>query len=342
MARTGEAAAQKAQGTYQNEANQTFAAEQGDINQFGANITKLASGKQVGANPYQNPAYLANEAQLQAGALSGENAAADSQLRQANRRSGGLNTGSTQGEISGLALQKMRLADQLTAGRAAGDYGKNIQFQQFLAQAPLSAASAEQGAFGTATQGNTSTIANLTAEDIANMQAQYGLASSAISAAGAAGAACPAAGALYLMADGSERKVEELKVGETISGIDDESQAIEQILSEWAPTVWVTTENGFKTRNSWTHAFALPRGGFTVAAKALGKIIATARGPSKIVSVEDAGLGKVFNVITDGSHTYRADGMWAYGAGDDERQISVEEWRGIGESLMATVGGSHE
>jgi hypothetical protein len=143
------------------------------------------------------------------------------------------------------------------------------------------------------------------------------------------------------MADGSHKLVEELQVGELLAGIDDEPQAIDQILSEWSPTVRVITENGFETRNSWTHAFALPRGGFTVAAKALGKIIATARGPSKIVLVEDAGLAKVFNVITDGSHTYQADGIWAYGVGDAERHISMKEWSKIGDKL-AHAGGSYE
>jgi hypothetical protein len=54
-----------------------------EISQFGGNIAKLTGGKDVGANPYQNPTYLANEAQLQSSALNGENAAADTQLRQA-------------------------------------------------------------------------------------------------------------------------------------------------------------------------------------------------------------------------------------------------------------------
>jgi hypothetical protein len=337
VARAGYDAAKTAQQTYANEANQTFGAEQSDISKFGQNIAQLAAGKQVGANPYQNPAYLANQAQLQSGVLSGANAAADTQLKQSNRRSGGLNTGSTQGAISGLALQKMRLGDELTAQRSSNDYAKNIAFQQYLANAPITAAGAEQGAFGTATQGQSSALNNLTQADIAAMQAQYGLATSAISAAGAA---CPAKGALYLMSDGTERKVEELKVDDLITGIDDEPQLIEEILSSYSPTVWVHTENGLKTRNSWTHAFALPKGGFTVAAKSIGKIIATKLGPSKVVAVDNAGTALVFNVITDGSHTYRADGVWAYGVGDAERHISMKEWCAVGERLVR-AGGSH-
>jgi hypothetical protein len=168
LARTGESQATNAQSTYLNNANQSFDRGQQDISQFGINIATLAEGKDVGANPYQAPAYLANEAQLQSSALNGENAAADTQLRQENRRSGGLNTGSTQGEISGLALRKMRIANQLTAGRSAQDYEKNIAFQKYLASAPLSAASAEERAYGTSTSGQSSALGDLT---------QFGLAS---------------------------------------------------------------------------------------------------------------------------------------------------------------------
>ena len=46
----------------------------------------------------------------------------------------------------------------------------------------------------------------------------------------------------------------------------------------------------------------------------------------------------VFNVITDGSHTYRADGMWSLGVGEAERAVSMDKWQEIGERLMQ-VGG---
>jgi hypothetical protein len=170
--------------------NQAFTQSMKNVDLFGGNIAKLTAGKDVGANPYQTPAYLANEAQLQSGALEGENAAADTQLRQANRRSGGLNTGSTQGEISGLALQKMRLADQLTAGRSAQDYEKNIAFQRFLASAPLSAASATGGLFGTSTSGQNSSLGDLTQFGLASYGPYNQLIQGALAGAGAgAGAA---------------------------------------------------------------------------------------------------------------------------------------------------------
>jgi len=37
-----------------------------------------------------------------------------------------------------------------------------------------------------------------------------------------------------------------------------------------------------------------------------------------------AGKAKVFNVITNGSHTYRADGIWALGVGRAERVENAE------------------
>jgi len=145
---------------------------------------------------------------------------------------------------------------------------------------------------------------------------------------------CPAEGTLYLMADGSEKRVEELKVGDKLMGIDDEPQTIEEIQSAVFPIIRVRTKNFFCTRTSATHAFALPRGGFTVAARSLGKIILTQAGPSEVVAVEPAGREMVYNVITDGSHSYRADGVWSLGVGDAERHVSMEEWGAIGDQMF--------
>jgi hypothetical protein len=77
----------------------------------------------------------------------------------------------------------------------------------------------------------------------------------------------------------------------------------------------------------------LPKGGFTVAARSLGKTILTADGPSQVISVEPAGKAFVFNIITDGSHSYRADGIWALGVGDAERHIGMNEWAMIGDRM---------
>jgi hypothetical protein len=150
-------------------------------------------------------------------------------------------------------------------------------------------------------------------------------------------ASCPVEGSMYQMADDTERPVETLEVGGLIAGIDGEPQVIEEIQSGIAETVWVATENGHETRTSLTHAYALPKGGFVVAAKSLGKTISTENGPSKIVSVEPAGKAWVFNIITDGSHTYRVNGMWSLGVGEAERHVGMNEWAKIGSRLMAAA-----
>jgi hypothetical protein len=150
-------------------------------------------------------------------------------------------------------------------------------------------------------------------------------------------ASCPVEGSMYLMADNTKRPVETLEVGELIAGIDGEPQVIEEIQSGIAETVLVTTVSGHAVRTSLTHAYALPKGGFVVAAKSLGKTIYTEEGPSKIVKVEPAGKAWVFNIITNGSHTYRVDGVWSLGVGEAERHVGMNEWAKIGSKLMTAV-----
>lgn len=164
----------------------------------------------------------------------------------------------------------------------------------------------------------------------------------AIGAAGAIGGAattafCPAKGSQYLMMDGSQKLVEELMVGHVLLGIGGDPQTVEEVQSGHAPIVRTTCANGFVTRTSYTHAFALPRGGFVVASKSLGKDVDTDHGPSKVISVEPEGSDLVFNVITDGSHTYCADGVWALGVGDAERRVDMETWGRVGQQMKVEV-----
>lgn len=136
---------------------------------------------------------------------------------------------------------------------------------------------------------------------------------------------CPARGARYLMADGSEKLVEELEVGDQLAGIDGEPETIEEIQSAMSPVLLVKIETGYVTRTSPAHAFAPPYGGFTEALNSLGKTIVTASGNRKVTSVELDGEDEVFSVITDGSHTYRADGVWALGVGEAEHKASMNQ-----------------
>jgi hypothetical protein len=164
----------------------------------------------------------------------------------------------------------------------------------------------------------------------------YELIGSGIEAAGnIVGAICPAKGSLYLIPGDKEVPVETLKVGDEITGIDGEAQVIEEIQIAQAPILRIVTDNGFTARNSRVHAFALPAGGFVVAIHALGKTILTTTGKGKVISVEDAGMDTVFNIITNGSHTYRADGIWALGVGEAERHVSMDTWSQIGQKLTS-------
>jgi hypothetical protein len=146
---------------------------------------------------------------------------------------------------------------------------------------------------------------------------------------GAGLAACPVEGSLLTMADGSEVPIESLRIGDLIAGIDDEPQTIEQIQIAYVDALRVTTENGCVFRNSTTHAYVLPRGGFTIAFKALGCVITTRFGPSKVASVEPIGKARVFNLMTDGSHTYCADGAWALGEEMFDPTTGMNEWSAV-------------
>lgn len=246
---------------------------------------------------------------------------------------------------SGSAEQVKEEVAAAAAGQEASEESQILQadyaqgYKEFSdAGASLSVASGQlnPAAFENAAT-SAGSAAETTAEQInqennswetAAIGAVAGLGSSAMTAF------CPAKGTRYLMADGTEKRVENLKVGDQIMGIDDEPQTIEEIQSAVFPTILVRTKNFFCTRTSATHAFALPRGGFTVAARSLGKSIVTEFGPSEVIAVEPAGRELVFNIITDGSHTYRADGVWSLGVGEAERHVTMQEWNEIGYKIF--------
>lgn len=189
MARTGTEENKDAQKDTAAQQKQSFDTGQKGVADYNKNISTLESGGSVGANPFMDPGYLSNINKLRAGTLNAVNDEGKTALEDLNVRTGGLGNSATRYGISNLALQKMRLSDQLGAGQAAEDYGKNLSWQQYLAQAPLAATSAEQGVYGTATTGRDSALNNLTQFGLA----QYGPWNQLIGAAG--GAASGALGA---------------------------------------------------------------------------------------------------------------------------------------------------
>jgi len=151
MARTGQAQDTAANTAGSTNAAAASAAETADIGKFNQNEATLAKGGEVGADPFLNPAYLGNVNRLNADVLNANNQAGKTQLQNLNRRTGGLNTGATQSAISGLKMNTARLGTQLNSQRAEGDYAKNLAWQQYLAQAPLQAAGAQQNIYNTST-----------------------------------------------------------------------------------------------------------------------------------------------------------------------------------------------
>jgi hypothetical protein len=129
----------------------------------------------------------------------------------------------------------------------------------------------------------------------------------------ATGGMCPAKGTLYLLDDGISKPVEELRAGDLLRGLDHGLQRIEMIQIGRAAVVKVTTDSGCELRCSEAHSFPMPQGGYTVAAKAQGRMVITMNGAARILNMEPDGEDEVYNVVTDGSHTYRANGIWSLG-----------------------------
>ena len=196
---------------------------------------------------------------------------------------------------------------------------------------------ASTGAGSAATGSGSAAMSGANDVHQANGQLTQDILGVAESGAGVAGSIlCPAEGSLYLMADGSEKPVENLEVGELIAG-DDGASEITEIHSEILPVIQVCTENGFITRNSITHCFKLSAGGFTLAIQSLGKTVATASGSSIVTKIELAGTARVFSIVTTGNHTYRASGVWAYGVGDAVSDEACKAY--LKELTMVAAGG---
>ena len=305
----------------------------------GAGYGATAAGEGAQLNPFfsremqaqhaYDPTQL-NEMLTAAGAgIGGATGAAQTSATQQAATTG--NASAATKSLDDIAREKMKAA----AGVSEGIAGQDVQGALALRQ---QGAQGLQGLYGENVKGQLAAMgqesADINAATNASKTGWLQNTEQAIETGADVFAACPAEGSKYLMADGTEQPVETLRVGDEISGIDDEPQDIEEVQSDYTDTLRVVTADGHVLRNSFTHAYALPKGGFVVAARSLGKTIVTAEGKSKIVSVEPAGKAWVFNIITNGSHTYRADGVWSLGVGDAERHVAMNEWAKVGNKLM--------
>ena len=312
-------------------------ATQADIGNQQSQLAKF-----VAANPYVQGGQaqtVANQ-QLSNTADATAQAAAEKNQQQAQRTGQNATAGVAAGEAEQQAAQRTLGGAEAGATQsrlaAGSQYGQDVlgagnqitAAQQNLASQESNAAQGQASTEEQAAQ--TPSFLDELGQGLITGGAQLGSA--------AIGANCPARGTLYLLPNGSSVPVEELEIGQDLEGIDGDPQIIEDIQTAVQPVLKIVTEDGYTLRCSRVHAFALPVGGFTVAAKCLGKTVVTANGVSKIIIVEPDDVAQVFNVITDGSHTYRAGGFWSLGVGEAERQVSMDKWDQIGERLMQAGG----
>lgn len=325
------AIANNAASTDASNAASSYGAASGDIGTYLSNVnSQLSAG-----NPFESKSYLTQQNLSTSGAMNSANTAEKAALGQTAARTG-TNTAALANTEASSARQGQRDLTQYNAGAQQQNENTWLNQQDKLLGDEATGSSQEAGLYGTSLSGQDSTLGTAQQGADAEEAGINGMIDSGLAAGGAVGAAfCPAKGSLYLLPDGSEVPVETLRVGELISGIDDEPQTIEEIQVGVTPILRVETEDGFVARNSRTHAYALPVGGFVVAIHALGKTILTANGRSKVVSVTPDGEDLAYNVITDGSHTYRADGIWSLGVGEAERMVDMETWNRVGDHLAA-------
>lgn len=309
----------------------SFGAASGDIGTYLSNVNStLAAG-----NPFESKTYLTNQNLETSGAMNSENDAEKAALGSTVAKTG-TNSAALANTVASSARQGQRDLTQYDAGRDTANENTWLNQQDKLLGDEATGSAQEAGLYGTSLSGEDSALGTAQQGADAEDAGINGMLDSGLAAGGAVGAAfCPAKGSLYLLPDGSEVPVESLRVGELIVGIDDEPQTIEEIQVGLTPILRVETEDGLVARNSRTHAYALPVGGFVVAIHALGKTILTAKGRSKVVSVTRDGEAMAYNVITNGSHTYRADGIWALGVGEAERMVDMETWNRVGNHLAA-------
>lgn len=152
MART--TTAKNQMGTFNAQGNQGFQGAESEIAQYNANQAKLRSGGNVGANPFLSTPYLSNVNKLQSEALNTNAESGKAAMRRWDTATGGLNRSQVPLAQRDIGLQTGRLADTLSAERAANDYKANLGWQQYLAGAPLAGAGINAGLYSTATGGS--------------------------------------------------------------------------------------------------------------------------------------------------------------------------------------------
>lgn len=297
-------------------ASTAFGSAQGDLAGYMSNVNSaLAKG-----NPFEAKDYLTQQNLQTSGSMNSQNDTAQQQ-EQATVARTGTNSAALPAEIAEQRRAGQRDLTDYTAGRDTANETTWLGQQDKLFNDQARGASEEAGLYGTALGGQDSKLSTAQTGMDAQEAADDGMIDAGIQAAGSVAggfAGCPARGSIYQMANGTRQPVESLKIGDRIQGIDGKPQTIFLILTNTQPVMRVVTRDGFITRNSYSHAFASPVGGFVESCDSVGSTVISAIGPTEVISAELDGTDETFNVITNGNHTYQADGVWSVGATEAE------------------------
>lgn len=131
--------------------------------------------------------------------------------------------------------------------------------------------------------------------------------------AGQVGAAamCPADGSQILMAGGEWKKVEELKPGDIVLGIDRRGDEVIDIQPTLQNVCTLFTIHGQVTVSE-SHTFERHSGGYTFARQALGECIDVERGGETVIEVRPlANKLMCRHIMLKRSHGYCVDGFWS-------------------------------
>jgi hypothetical protein len=141
------------------------------------------------------------------------------------------------------------------------------------------------------------------------------IAGSALQAGGQVGAGMamrPAEGSLILMADGSRKKIEELRKGEFLMGIDGRADELIDDPQVSIQQICEVLTKDLKLRCSLTHALVRSRAGYAIAAKSLGDTVDTDNGPEPILEVRILGERvPCFHLYLKRSHGFNSCGFWS-------------------------------
>lgn len=297
-----------------------------NLNQKGLNSnyqTQFNEGKdQLAQSTAQQRGSLAQQfANSGATASSTPNGFMADQMNQLSR-----NQADTQGQMySGLkgqqysdALSNFWNANNLASGNAATGAGTSTA-------AAGNSGSSSASIYGTAGAYHPSQAGQIIGSALgAAGQVGAGMMTGGASTAAGAAAKCPRHGSLILMIDGEELPVEKLKEGDIVKGADGSPCVVESATPYAEMVLRIVTDDDCAVDVSSSHAMITPEGDFVIAFESIGRTVVTKHGSGKIIGVTFIGRAMVYDILTDGLHTYRANGIWAWGVRDKKSDDYLE------------------